>query len=337
MRIGEELRSAGAFAISDPLEPNPTSLNLCIAPGGYTQHILDAYPETSIKGITLPPHLGGHPMCIPHGDKDPRVQVKFMDLTMLAVEYGTSMSEIPKDHPDAKKFSGDRPFLDQTFDLVVCDGQILRTHFREEYRLNREVLRLNAAQLIFGLTRIKPGGTFVMLLHKADAFDNVELLQLFDAISKIKLFKPKTAHSPRSSFYLIAKDVDPMHPKAQAAIQQWKQDWKKATLAGDEGTGMTKDIPTDSRVNAVLEEFGPQLIKLAKDVWLIQRNALARASYTRPQSPRTPINFTSARAPYVKPEPSSLPKADPPRATWAYGKMPGTPNLGPEWQNSWRT
>ena len=346
IRIGDELRSAGAFAIQDPLEPNPTSLHLCIAPGGYTWHLLEAYPEATVKGITLPPHLGGHPMCLDHGDKDPRVQVKFMDLTMLAEEFGTSMSEIPKDHPDAKKFSSDRPFVGETFDLVICDGQILRTHFREEYRQNREVLRLNVAQLILGLTRIKRGGTFVMLLHKADAFDNIELLKIFNTIAKIKLFKPQCAHSPRSSFYLIARDVDPTHPKAQKSIQQWKEDWKNATTAGEEGTGVNKEMPTEDHVKAVLEEFGPRLIELAKEIWLVQKNALAKASYTKSSSPKTPNNvvprspFTRFKAENTSPQSGGrggYSNVDSANAKWEYGtKMPGSPGLGPDWQKPWR-
>ncbi len=339
LRIGTELRAAGAFSIPDPLQPNPTSLHLCMAPGGYTEILLEVHPEASIKGITLPPHLGGHPMCIPHGDKDPRVQVKFMDITMLAVEYGTSMAEIPKEHPDAKNFNSDRPFLGQTFDLVICDGQILRTHFREEYRQDLEALRLNVAQLILGMTRIKPGGTFVMLLHKADAFDNIELLKRFDKFSKLMLFKPRTAHATRSSFYLIAKEVDPTHPTAQYAVEQWKKDWKKATLAGDEGTGMNRELSTEIRVNAVLEEFGPRLIELAREIWVTQKNALSRASYIKPKSPRVPAD--ALRTSYGKPQPgnatpegwrkASQSKLDSPKAKLESAKIvPDPPNVGPK-------
>lgn len=335
LRIGTELHSAGVFSIPNPLKPNPTSLHLCMAPGGYTEIFLKIHPEASVKGITLPPHLGGHPMCIPHSDKDPRVQVIFMDLTMLAVEYGTSMAEIPKEHPDAKKFSSDRPFLNETFDLVICDGQILRTHFREEYRQNREALRLNAAQLIFGMTRIKQGGTFMMLLHKADAFDNIELLETFDTFSKLKLIKPKTAHAARSSFYLIAKDVDPTHPKAQYAVEQWKKDWKRATLAGDEGTGMDKEMATEMKVNAVLEEFGPNLIGLAKEIWLTQKNALGRASYIKPNSPRMPKiprkpqDENAAVGAWRKASHSNM---DSPKAkSESVEKTPSSPNVGPKW------
>jgi 23S rRNA U2552 (ribose-2'-O)-methylase RlmE/FtsJ len=306
-----------------------------MAPGGYTDIFLKIHPEASVKGITLPPHLGGHPMCIPHSDKDPRVQVEFMDLTMLAVEYGTSMAEIPKEHPDAKNFSGDRPFLDETFDLVICDGQILRTHFREDYRQTREALRLNVAQLIFGMTRIKQGGTFVMLLHKADAFDNIELLETFDTFSKVKLVKPKKAHAPRSSFYLVAKDVDPTHHKAQYAIEQWKKDWKRATLGGDGGAGMNKEMATEIKVNAVLEEFGPRLIKLAKDIWDTQKNALERASYTKPNSPRMPTlqrkpqDENAALGSWRKTAHSNM---DSPKAKLeSVEKTPNSPNVSRKW------
>lgn len=259
-----------------------------MAPGGYTDTFLKIHPEGSVKGITLPPHLGGHPMRIPHSDQDPRVQVRFMDLTMLAVEYGTPMAEIPKEHPNAKDFSDDRPFLDETFDLVICDGQSLRTHFREVYGQSREALRLNAAQLIFGMTRIKQGGTFMMFLHKADSFDTIKLLEIFDAFSKVKLVKPKIAHTTRSWFYLVAQDVDSTHHKAQHAIEQWKNDWKRATLGGDGGTGMNKEMATEIEVKAVLEKFGPRLIELAKDIWSTQEIALAKAFYTKSHSPRTP-------------------------------------------------
>ena len=238
-------------------------------------------------------------MLIRHGENDPRVQVKFMDLTMLAVEYGTPMSEIPEGHPDAKKFNSDRPFLDEEFDHVLCDGQILRTHFREEYRQNREVIRLNVAQLIFGMTRIKSGGTFVMLLHKADAFDNVELLSTFDAFSKVKLCKPRSAHAVRSSFYLIATDVDPTHSRALEALKQWKKDWENATFEEDGGTGMNKEIPTEDVVLAVLEKFGPRLIEMAREIWQIQKNALGKASYTKTTSPWTPTGGWP-RSPHTK-------------------------------------
>ena len=299
LRIGSELKSAGAFVVPDSSEQRPKCLHLCIAPGGYTEHLLQTYPEASVKGITLPLHLGGHPMVAAYGEKDPRVQVDFMDLTMLAVEYGTPMSEIPQGHPDAKNFSSNRPFLGETFGHVLCDGQILRTHFREEYRQTKEIVRLNVAQLIFGMTRISPRGTFVMLLHKADAFDNIELLKTFDDFSKVKLCKPQTIHAVRSSFYMIATDVDPTHPKAKEAVEQWKKDWKRATFDTDENTGMNREMPTEDKVKAVLKEFGPRLIELARDIWQTQKNALGRASYTKTNSRQTPSS-AGPRSPYTK-------------------------------------
>jgi hypothetical protein len=107
---------------------------------------------------------------------------------------------------------------------VLCDGQVLRTHKRAEYRQSREPLRLTLSQLIFSIKRIQPGGTFIILLHRVDAWYSVDLLQIFDAFSKIQLFKLEKIHAQRSSFYLIAKDVQPSHPKAIKAVEQWQSD-----------------------------------------------------------------------------------------------------------------
>jgi hypothetical protein len=65
-------------------------------------------------------------------DPDAQIYVSFRDITLLAGEMGISPSGIPASHPEAASFSFDRPFLEQRFDLVFCDGQVLRTHERLE-------------------------------------------------------------------------------------------------------------------------------------------------------------------------------------------------------------
>jgi hypothetical protein len=44
-----------------------------------------------------------------------RTQVHFIDITEFSLE-----------HPDAANFLPDRPFYDERFNLVFCDGQVLR-------------------------------------------------------------------------------------------------------------------------------------------------------------------------------------------------------------------
>ena len=50
---------------------------------------------------------------------------------MLATEHGVDMNNIPIEHPDAAKFKPLRLYEDKQYDLVLCDGQVLRTQKRE--------------------------------------------------------------------------------------------------------------------------------------------------------------------------------------------------------------
>jgi len=77
-----------------------------------------------ISAITLPRKLGGFPVMIKYGHKDPRTNVTFADVTMLAAEYG--MTDILKDHPDSGRLNSWRSFAAEFFDLVFCDGQVFR-------------------------------------------------------------------------------------------------------------------------------------------------------------------------------------------------------------------
>lgn len=279
MKIGNKLQAVtGAF--TPPVDSPPTirALNLCMAPGGYTATILRVNPSASVKGITLSEERGGHAMMLPFGNEDPRVDVEFMDITMLAREYGPSNANIPVEHPEAAKFVEDSPYQGLAFDIVVCDGQTLRTHKRAACRNNQEAFRLLLSQLIFGMNRIRAGGTFVILLHQLGSWESVKLLRKFDSFSNIQLFKPLRFHQDRSSFYLVAKDVQPGHPEAMKSIEQWKSDWWHATFGGVEFTG--KIVEDDSNlVNSVLESFGQKFVELGREIWSIRLEAMKVAPY----------------------------------------------------------
>ena len=274
------MRLSGAFDVEVLEHANINALNLCMAPGAYTFAMLKQYPDASICGITLPVRSGGHKMIIPYGPKDPRVDVKFLDITMLVREFSTRSFSIPADHPDAVNFIKSSPFNGQKFELVLCDGQALRTHERAKYRETmREACRLLAAQLIFGMARIKQGGTFVILLHKAEAWDTMCLLKSFCSFAKVTLFKPESAHRQRSTFYLVAKDVQSTSTEARTFINGWKQAWTEATFGGEEGIGSDPAMPGDAEVDALLHHFGPGLIHLARRTWSIQAEALDRSHW----------------------------------------------------------
>ncbi|KAI4282116.1 MAG: hypothetical protein L6R38_003162 [Xanthoria sp. 2 TBL-2021] len=315
LEIGNEMRAFGAFDVEGLEHANINALNLCMAPGAYTAAMLKQYPDASVCGITLPVRSGGHKMIIPFGPQDPRVDVKFLDITMLIREFLIEPLRVPNDHPDAANFIMSSPFQGKEFELVLCDGQALRTHERAKYReIMREARRLLAAQLIFGMTRIKQGGTFVVLLHKAEAWDTMCLLKNFCSFAKVALFKPESGHRQRSTFYLVAKDVLSASTEARMFIDDWKRAWTEATFGGEEGTGADPAMPKDAEVDALLHDFGPGLIHLAQGIWSIQANALDRSRWLqgsatsktrRSSSIQSPV-FSEAGEPSTPRHPNSV-------------------------------
>ncbi|KAL8936523.1 MAG: hypothetical protein Q9216_004886 [Gyalolechia sp. 2 TL-2023] len=279
LNIGRELREVGAFETNTSSPSDIKTLQLCLAPGAYTQVVLEQYPEASVCGITLPFEAGGHKMMIPYGSQDPRVDVKFMDITMLIGEFLADSFTIPQIHPDTQNFIRKSPFSNAEFDLVLCDGQALRIHERAGKKEDTEALRLLNAQLVFGMTRMKPGGTFVMLLHKVDAYDTAILLKKFCSFANVTLFKPSAGHRQRSTFYMIAKNVQPKSIEARGCIAGWKQVWIQGTFGGDDGTGAAPRYPDPAEVDSMLSEFGPKLIEMAHEVWTIQLEALGHSKW----------------------------------------------------------
>jgi 23S rRNA U2552 (ribose-2'-O)-methylase RlmE/FtsJ len=278
-QIGEELHAVtSALQSASAFDRRPNVLDLCMAPGGFTASVLKVNHDARVCGISLPVSQGGHEVRLPGWQRDSRIQVCFLDITMLAAEMG--ITNIPAEHPDATNFILDRPFHGETFDLVFCDGQVLRTHSRLEYRENREAWRLLTSQLVLALQRIKKDGKIIVLLHKLDAWDTVLLLYIFSKFSSLRTFKPRKKHAIRSSFYIVAEHIQPDSPHFQAAVADWKEGWHIATFGSD---AEYKDYRrwSDGAVDEVLSDFGIELLQLGKPIWEIQSAALRQASFIR--------------------------------------------------------
>jgi hypothetical protein len=246
------------------------ALDLCMAPGGFTWGTMEYNRDVIAYGITLSPDTGGYKNWFTL----PSDRVKFIDITMLATEFG--IGTIPTSHPDHSLFLAERPFVDQHFQLIFCGGAVLRGHERSKHRQEFERSRLTTSQLILAMRRIIPGGTMVVLLRRPDAWTVAHLLHQFNSFANIKLFKPYKKHAVRSTFYLVAKNVQPEADSAKAALEEWKKSWSRATFGGDEGTG-EKDPEMDVEgVRKILDDFGPKLIELATPVWKIQASALEK-------------------------------------------------------------
>jgi hypothetical protein len=270
-QIAEEMQSKTSALTPGNLGiPTFQVLDLCMAPGGFTWGTLQYNPSAIAYGITLPPEIGGYKNWVPL----PAEHIKYMDITLLAREFG--IETIPEDHPHHSLFLAERPFLDQRFQLIFCGGAVLRGHKRAEYRQRFERRRLTTSQLILAMQRIVSGGTMVVLLGKIEAWHVVHLLHQFSSFADIQLFKPYKKHAERSTFYLVAKNVQPEVESAKIALEEWKRSWASATFGGDEATGKD-DVEVDAEiVEGVLEDFGPKLVKLAIPVWKIQASALER-------------------------------------------------------------
>ncbi|RYP26611.1 hypothetical protein DL767_007958 [Monosporascus sp. MG133] len=259
-------------------------LDMCAAPGGFLQTALEQNPEARAVAFSLPVSEGGHKLLL-QPENNPNVTLKFMDITMLAADMG--MPSIPTDHPDAGNFVLLRQFdssdkQEALFDLVFCDGHVLRTHPRATYRETREVRRLKSTQLALGLEHLRPGGTMVVLLHKLEEWDTLSLLYCFSRFATVRTFKPRTGHATRSSFYMVATDIRSRGPEAQAAIARWKALWRIATFGSDEEyVAALHENDDDPRVEDVLEEFGTGLVRLGRVVWDIQAKALEKAPFIK--------------------------------------------------------
>ncbi|KAF2433059.1 hypothetical protein EJ08DRAFT_87338 [Tothia fuscella] len=221
--IGNEINErTGAFSSFVHGNESPKFLDLCMAPGGFPQFLLQLNPSAQVCGISLPPSKGGHKLFLDL--QDSRITLNFMDITFLYTEMLDSANIlVPSGHPDAGDFIETRPYLSDVFDLVICDGQVLRTHKRAEYRELVEATRLLVSQLVLALQRIRAGGTIVVLLHKLETWSTLQLLYMFSKFSLVQLFKPEKCHAIRSSFYLIAKSVQPQNPHAVKAISTWEK------------------------------------------------------------------------------------------------------------------
>ena len=275
-RIGDELQQATS-ALTPQLNPRERLrvLDLCMAPGGYSASALKYNRKAVLHGISLRESQGGHKLLLEHSD----LNVIRTDITMLAAEF--CESAIPPKHPDTKVFRSRRPFLNQSYHLIFCDGQVLRTHPRGPHREQLEPLRLTVSQLILALQRIKAGGTLIMLLHKADTWRNFLLLYKFSLFSDVELFKPARKHADRSSFYIVAKNVQPASLMAQVAVKGWRADWWRATFGGEDSTGGAETVQSDESVRRLIRDFGARYLSLVGPIFDVQRKALAQKDYVR--------------------------------------------------------
>ncbi|KAI2732237.1 hypothetical protein CBS147332_1376 [Penicillium roqueforti] len=277
--IGREIdKATNAFKAQRVDSTSPAILDMCMAPGAFLEVALKKNPGSHALAFSLPVSSGGYKSVLASDLDAKRV---FLDVTMLAADM--DMDLIPEGHED-EKFLPRQLEEGMLFDLVICDGQVLRQHLRPPFRETREATRLIITQLALGLQHLRLGGTMIVLLHRLEAWNTVNLIWMFRKISWVRLFKPKSGHAKRSSFYMVATNVDSQNPEAVEAVKRWKRIWRIATFGSDEEYGKV-NLYEDTSVETLLKDFGPELVKLGKTIWKTQANALAKAPFMGKQKP----------------------------------------------------
>ncbi|KXT13879.1 hypothetical protein AC579_2642 [Pseudocercospora musae] len=277
--VGQQLqRATNAFTIKTEGASidGRRILDMCAAPGGFLGAALEQNPGSQALAFSLPMEVGGHKMLL---EPDASATITWADITMFAADMGVE-EDIPESHPDHINFLPRQVQDDQKFDLVMCDGKVLRTHSRADYRAQRETRRLSSTQLALGLEHLKSGGTMIILLHKPEMWSSLHLIFEFSKFATIQLFKPPSAHAKRSSFYLVATGIQTEQPEVSRLIAEMKHMWKIATFGTDaEYSAAVRE--TETGVETVLQQFGERLIKLAGPVWKTQEKKLREAEFNQ--------------------------------------------------------
>ncbi|OAG04635.1 uncharacterized protein CC84DRAFT_1259984 [Paraphaeosphaeria sporulosa] len=283
-KIAQEMhqKTDGALAIKKHSGNDSAILDMCMAPGGFLLTTMNINPGARALGITLPVSEGGYKVLLP---ECLNVSYKFLDVNMMASDMGVRY--ISLGHPDADEFLPHQFRPTDAFDLVMCDGQVLRTQERAAYREHREAIRLTVAQLALGLEHLRPGGTMIILLHKAERPKSVGLFYTFRKFSSVKLFKPTKYHTKRSSYYMVVTDVQSQHPEALAAVGTWKKQWEAATFGtNDEFEEALHGEEFD--VAKILEDFGPEFVEMGREVWATQARGLSTAPWMKEKKWKRP-------------------------------------------------
>ncbi|KAL4748306.1 hypothetical protein BDW72DRAFT_195930 [Aspergillus terricola var. indicus] len=265
----------------------PAILDLCMAPGGFLATALNINPTAQALTFTLAQTEGGDKVVL-ELHKYNNVTAHFLDITMLATDMGIPAAEFPPSHPDIARFLPVHFDAEQRFDLALCDGLVLRTQARAAYREKREATRLILTQLILSLEHLKPGGTMIVLLHRIEAPNAVQLLYAFEKFSTLRVYKHAHYHAKRSSFYMLASDVKTNSKEARELVERWKRVWRAATLDVDGDDEMFRQVLEEGapRVEDILVEFGERLVSMGRGLWETQASALEDAPFMKKNSSR---------------------------------------------------
>ncbi|CEF85249.1 hypothetical protein FGSG_09211 [Fusarium graminearum PH-1] len=253
-------------------------LDMCAAPGGFIdQTMVMCHDITRVRAMSLPQDEGGHEMRL----RNKSVNVEFRDITMLAGDMGVVEQDIPDSFPERDTFVLDRVFQpDEKYDLVFCDGQVLRTQQRSEWRKRGEATRLQVTELALGLEHLRTGGTMIILMHMLNTWRSFKLIHQFSKIADVSLYKHHRHHRFRSSFYLVAKNVQAESSYAKSLVKLWKDQYKIVAF-GSEEERVRMHWEDKEVAQGKIDEFGAEFIKMGHNIWKTQADGLENAPFIK--------------------------------------------------------
>ncbi|KAI9372820.1 hypothetical protein BJX61DRAFT_505595 [Aspergillus egyptiacus] len=251
-----------------------------MAPRGFSATVKGFIPGAHIDGLSLPKENGG----IPVMERDLFRELALGDITMYVSEMGMD-DQIPEHHPDHDNFIVDRPFLAHEYDLIFCGGGVSKTQTRAAYRDdNGEGSRLLFAQLTFAFNRLRQGGSLVILLHKVESWKTVKILYALSQVADLQAFKPPKCHGIKSSFYLVAKNVELTHEPGKQAVAYWREIWRYLTFRECTDVSVPQDPlgeDPDELAAEIINFFGEEFLELARPVWEVQAKRLRIAAWMK--------------------------------------------------------
>ena len=297
-------RATGAFQLA--VNREAMVLDLCMAPGAFVDCALRSNPSAKVNALTLPEDQGGYRVLLDDWTESNRLEIQFKDVTMFAAEFG--IPSVPDTHPDREALRQEWPYQVEQYDLVICDGQVLRNQPKGVYGPRLEPARIISSQLYLGLKRMREGGTMIILLHRAYTPRVFRLIHMFDQFSDIKLVKSAKNHAYRSSFYLVAMNIQTYHEAFNRMISLCSTVWMRSTFEYD-NEGILESVsdwafPEQSPgKQSEIEEYGARFIDLARPIWKIQATGLFHSRFMKEERRRS-TGLDTSRGPSLGSQPA---------------------------------
>ena len=166
-------------------------LDIACAPGGFSQFLLDHFPNSSGSGITLPESLGGFPVIV---NGDHRYQLCYFDLLSHPLDPTPQTSE------SVDIVIGDAQYFPRTQEAVDEYGG------RKAGTVTGGRIGLLLREFILAFEALKPGGVFIFRFVAWEKI-HANILKLFflcfDMFDSVEPFKSEYQHTADCTFYAV--------------------------------------------------------------------------------------------------------------------------------------